>query len=382
LSYSNDNGYSAATIETIMTAIMTEINTQFGTSYTYESFVGTNFYKYFYALAQRVQENEVKTSEIFTHLQQYFAITNESIQRPVGTSPGVIEALEREGYIAAVKPMIDADAGKIHICVDVEDGVHDSGNVTITSYANLVSGTDDSVTIGSTVFTAQAGAATPGTATFQAATSNDATATSLAAQINAHAVASLLVTASALANVVTLAAVQGGVTGIALTYTNNDANVGLTVSGATLSGGDADYADTRLDIATIIKDSISAGVVSQGTEIQNIVLSNGQAFDFKYNLPNLISCDLKLTLTLSENNQNVILSPEEIKTLLMTNIAAKYRVGKNFEPQTYFSVEDAPWCSAVLLEYDIGSGFVSTIYDADYDDKFDILLENVTLVEV
>jgi hypothetical protein len=267
MSYSNLNGYSAASIETIMTAIMTEINTQFGTTYTYETFVGTNFYKYFYALVQRAQENEVKTSEIFVHLQQYFAITNESIQRPVGTSPGVIEALEREGYIAAVKPMIDADAGKIHICVDLDDA-------------------------------------------------------------------------------------------------------------------DPDYADDKLAVCEIIKDSISAGVVSQGTEVENIVLTNGQAFDFKYNLPTLIPCDLKLTLTLSENNQNVILSPEEIKEKLIQNISAKYRVGKNFEPQTYFQIADAPWCSAVKLEYDIGSGFVSTIYDADYDDKFEILLENVTLVEV
>lgn len=268
MSYSNENGYSAASIETIMTDIMGEINTQFGTSYTYETFVGTNFYKYFYALAQRVQKNEVKTSEIFIHLQQYFAITNESIQRPVGTSPGVIQALELAGYIASVKPMIDADAGKIHICVDVDDT-------------------------------------------------------------------------------------------------------------------DPDYADLKLEICEIIKDSISGGIVSQGTELKTIVLSNGQAFDFKYFLPNLIDVELRLTLTLSENNQNVILSPEEVKEILLENIAEKYRVGKNFEPQTYFTVQDAPWCSQVLLEWsdDAGSTWNDTVFDADYIDKFNVLLENITVIE-
>lgn len=113
------------------------------------------------------------------------------------------------------------------------------GEIEITSYANLVSGTDDSVTVGATVFTAQAGAATPGDATFQAATSNAATATSLAAQINAHATAGALVEAVANGAVVEIRAKANTSAGnsIALAYTDNDTNVGATVSGATLEGG-------------------------------------------------------------------------------------------------------------------------------------------------
>lgn len=113
-----------------------------------------------------------------------------------------------------------------------------TGTITITSYANLVSGTDDSVTVGATVFTAQAGAATPGDATFRAATGNNETATSLAAQINAHATASTLVYAVANSAVVTLySIVEGAGTGndVALAYTDNDTNVGITLAG--LSGG-------------------------------------------------------------------------------------------------------------------------------------------------
>ncbi len=129
-----------------------------------------------------------------------------------------------------------------------------TGVITISNYANLVSGTDDSVTVGATVFTAQAGAATLGDATFRAATSNDATATSLAAQINGHATAGALVYAVAAAAVVTLySKVAGaGSTGtgndIALAYTDNDTNVGIVLSGLSggkLSGG----SDTISDIA-------------------------------------------------------------------------------------------------------------------------------------
>lgn len=114
-----------------------------------------------------------------------------------------------------------------------------SGNVTITDYADLVSGTDDVVTVAGVAFTAQSGAATLGQATFQAATGNTETAASLAAQINAHATTSALVLAEAALGVVTITALENGVAGNAITlaYTDNDTNVGATVSGATLTGG-------------------------------------------------------------------------------------------------------------------------------------------------
>lgn len=116
-----------------------------------------------------------------------------------------------------------------------------SAVVTISSYANLVSGTDDALAVGGVSFVAQAGAATLGQATFQAATSNDATATSLAAQINAHATTAALVYAVASAATVTIYSLVAGVgstgTGndIAVAYTDNDTNVGITIAG--LSGG-------------------------------------------------------------------------------------------------------------------------------------------------
>jgi hypothetical protein len=268
MGYANESGYTPQTINEIMLGIMANINTQFGTSYTEENFVGTNFYKYFYALAQRMQDNEVKTSEIFAKLQQYFDITNERISRPVVTNPGLLEKLEDEGYIASVKKPIDADAGKVFVCVDTDETADD-------------------------------------------------------------------------------------------------------------------YEDVKLAICTLIKDSTAAGVVSQGTESEAIVLSNGQSFDFKFNLPDRIPVLLRLTVTLSENNQVVVGDPDEVKLALLANINARYRLGKNFEPQKYFSILDAPWASQVLLEWsdDDGATYQSTIFDADYDELFDIDLENIELVE-
>ncbi len=253
MGFALDEGYVPDTVEDLMALVMANVNTQFGTTYDFPSFVGTNFYKYFYALIQLLQENEVKTSEIFLKLQQYFIITNENIIRPVVTPPGLLEVLLDAGYTASVKPMIEDDAGLCSVCVD----------------------------------------------------------------------------------------------------TDSDAD---------------DYDDVKLAINTILKDSVVAGVVTQGDQTNTIVLSNGQPFDFKFFLPDPTPVLLKLTLVVSDNNQFAIDDAVDIKLKLVEQVEARYRLGLDFEPQKYFSITDAPWASSVVLQYDIGGGYVSTIFEAEFDD--------------
>lgn len=268
MGFANESGYTPLSIETMMLSVMDNYNTQFGTTYTAETFLGTSAYKYFYALIQRLQANEVRTSEIFAKLQQYMAITNERILRPAVTNPGLIEAFAASDFVASVKAPIDADAGKVYVCVDTDETADD-------------------------------------------------------------------------------------------------------------------YAATKLAINTIIKNSTVAGTVSQGTEVSSIVLDNGQSFNFKFNLPTRTEVLLRLTTTLSANNQVFIESPETVKQKLLDNIQARYSLGKNFEPQKYFSTVDAPWASQVLLEWsdDDGANYYSTVFDAEYNKLFVVLLENITLVE-
>lgn len=142
-----------------------------------------------------------------------------------------------------------------------------SGLVTITSYANLVSGTEDEIEVGGVTFTAQSGSATPGDPTFQAASSNDATATSLAAQINAHEDLDGVVTAVADAAIVTITAVEAGDVGeeITLSYTDNDSNVGATVSDDTLTGGGDDF----VVIGESVKVNITTGKADSTGETTN-----------------------------------------------------------------------------------------------------------------
>lgn len=270
MGYNKDQGYIPLSIDTIMSDLRVKINEQFGTNYTQASFIGTNFYKYYYGLAQRMQQSEVKTSEIFLKLQDYISQTNEKISRPVNTNTGIVDKMAVEGYIASVKPMIVADAGMINICVDVDDTA-------------------------------------------------------------------------------------------------------------------PDYAATKLAICTLISQITVGGGVTQGDQSETLVLSNGQAFDFKFHLPDKTAIELRLTITTSENNQLALDTPEVIKQRLFDNLTERYRLGLNFEPQKYFNIEnDAPWAGEVLLEYstDGGTNWSSDVFDANFDSLYTFGLDDIELVEV
>ena len=394
MGYAQESGYTPSSIETIMANFMAKINTQFDTTYTMETFIGTNAYKYFYAIAQLYQGDEVKTSEIFQKLQNYFDFMNARISRPAGTNPGIIEQFQTLGYTASVKKMILSERGLINICVDVDDGAHSEGEIEITAYSDLTTSGNDDFEIAGVTFTASTGSVTPGDGTFQAATDDETTASSLAAQVNAHATASALVKATAAGPKVLIFARHGGEDGNALTlvYNNNAGSAGATVTGSgTLEGGEdnEEYPDKRLEICTKISQICAGGAVTQGLETESIVHTNGQSFDYSFHLPNRLSPTLRLTLTLSENNQLLVGNPDDTKQLLLANIASHYRLGRNFEPQTYFTTTDAPWTSEVLLEYSLdydsedpeSATWSSDIYEANFDDLFEVTLANIILVE-
>lgn len=268
MSWNSEEGYVPETIEAIITSMMEGINDQFGTTYTYETFVGTNFYKYAYALAQRAQTNEIKTSEIMLLVQDYFNTTNETILNPKVTPNGLIALFAEAGYTINVKPMIEADAGKLNVCVDVDDT-------------------------------------------------------------------------------------------------------------------DPDYDDMKVEICELLRDNVAAGIVTEGTEEETLQLSNGQNFDFKFHLPNATDVHLRLTVTLSRNNQGPIDTPEEQKQALLDNILEMYSLGKDFEPERYFTIADAPWAADIFLEYSLNGGvdWDDVTYESDYDELFRFDLANITLIE-
>lgn len=118
--------------------------------------------------------------------------------------------------------------------------------VTITSYANLVAASDDTLQIGATTFTFKASASTEDEV--GAVTNNNTTAANLVTKINAHSVAGTLFKAVANGAVVTVTAKNNATAGadIDAVYTENG-SVGLTIDDATFTGG----LDVASDFVTV-----------------------------------------------------------------------------------------------------------------------------------
>lgn len=395
MAFDLENGYQPRTFEEILEDIVEEINTQFGTSYDTETIVGTEFYKFFYAGIQLVMQAESYTAQIVAEMTDYIRTSNEKINLPKSTINGFIAGLkdsEENGGLAldsTIKNIVDSDeAGYMFCCVDANDGEHAKGEITITNYANLVSGDDDEITIGATTFVAQTGAVTEGDATFQASISNQATAESLADQINAHAVAKTVVRAIAIGSVVKLRAIHGGIAGnsIALSYTDNDSNVGASVSGANLTGGNdnEDYANLKAEIITRMHNWLTAGLYYQGTETGTKTAINGQTFNYAYYLPTPIDILVRITVQPSLNSLSPVLNENQIRDIFNANFSNLYKLGLNFEPEKYLEISrDLPFASDILLEYseDDESTWSSEPRIMAYNEKINIVDSATIIIE-
>lgn len=120
MTFLQDEGYLPQTIDELMSLLRENLNIQFNMNYDENTFAGTNWYKYIYAAAQLMQRNEIATSEIFVKLQQYISETNERIQRPSVSYPGLIDSFLANGYVISVDPQTNTNKGEISICVDVD----------------------------------------------------------------------------------------------------------------------------------------------------------------------------------------------------------------------------------------------------------------------
>lgn len=144
-------------------------------------------------------------------------------------------------------------------------GKHATGTVTFSSAV-----ASDNVTVGGTTFVGTAGAVTLGAATYSVDTGDSQAAASLAAQINAHAVAGKLVQATASSAVVTLRAISGGTGGnaiaLATTSVPHAAVSGSTLSGATADSDAAVHATVSGAVVTLL--ARNAGAVANELNIR------------------------------------------------------------------------------------------------------------------
>jgi hypothetical protein len=115
----------------------------------------------------------------------------------------------------------------------------------------------------------------------------------------------------------------------------------------------SDFADKKQLIGAILRDTTTAGLYYEGDQTVPMVLLNGQVWDFSFYTPTLTDLYIKLTVSISRNNNVYAIDDiDTIKQKLLNNLGELYRVGLDFEPEKYYEiVRDAQYASNIILEW-------------------------------
>lgn len=260
MSYTVTNGYTPQSYEAILSAVVSEVNNQFGTSYSNEQFEGTNIWKVFYTGIQELLKIENKISELSSKLQDYIRTQNEELLIQRSSVDGFIQGIEEElNIISSIRPIETEDeAGTLAVAVD-------------------------------------------------------------------------------------------------------------------LDSDSEDYSDKKNQIIERMHKWLTAGLFYEGTERGQVTATNGQEFEYGFNLPTETPLKINIRITVSDNKSLFVLTTNEIKEKFIANFKEKYRLGFDFEPQTYLCLDkDLPFASAYEVEYstDGGSSYKNEVLKAMYDEKF------------
>lgn len=123
--YSNKKNYTPDSFSDIMMRLMEGVNAQFKTTFVYETFVGSGFYKFFYAPVQELLAAENTFAEAYAKLQDFIRTTNERIAIPKTPREGLIETFAKAGFVVSLEPQNLDNAGKLGVCVLVDASAED-----------------------------------------------------------------------------------------------------------------------------------------------------------------------------------------------------------------------------------------------------------------
>lgn len=262
MSYTVTNGYAPRTYETILAECVAIVNQEFGTSYTTQSFVGTNLWKFLYTTIQGLMTVENNIAELGTKLQDYIRTQNEELIIPRSSPDGIMQIIKDElGLVSSIKPVdTAANAGLIYLAVDIDN----------TS---------------------------------------------------------------------------------------------------------ADYADRKQQIFNLLHENMGAGLFYNGTETGSVTASNGQVFNYAFELPDEVPLKVKIQIRVSDNTTLFVETPAKIKEKFLANFAELYKLGYDFEPQIFLCRDrDLPFASEITISYseDGGTTYETDIRDCAYNEKITI----------
>ncbi|MDG3034164.1 hypothetical protein P7245_22315 [Vibrio parahaemolyticus] len=122
MSWSSDGGWTVNDVQTQLTAYYEGFKLNGYPDLSYSDFEDSREYEVAYMSAQIDASIDTVFAEIFSRLSNFIRDTNDKILNPTTTPNSIQNGIyETFGYRCSVKPMIEADAGKIHIAIDHGD---------------------------------------------------------------------------------------------------------------------------------------------------------------------------------------------------------------------------------------------------------------------
>lgn len=144
------------------------------------------------------------------------------------------------------------------------------------------------------------------------------------------------------------------------------------------------YSELKQKILETLHKYLTAGLHYNGTEAGTITATNGQVFNYAYQLPTKKPLKIQIQVKVSDNTNIFVETTNSIKEKFLKNFSDIYRLGYDFEPQQFLNISrDLPFASEITIKYSTNSGssWATEILESDYKTKITID-ENDVEVEV
>lgn len=144
------------------------------------------------------------------------------------------------------------------------------------------------------------------------------------------------------------------------------------------------YSELKQKIIETLHKYLTAGLHYNGTEAGTVTATNGQVFNYAYELPTKKQLKIQIQVKVSDNTNIFVETTNSIKEKFLKNFSEIYRLGYDFEPQQFLNISrDLPFASEITIKYSTNSGssWATEILESDYKTKITIA-ENDVEVEV
>lgn len=143
-----------------------------------------------------------------------------------------------------------------------------------------------------------------------------------------------------------------------------------------------DYQTLKQNIINKIGQCATTGLVYSGSETGFFTGINGQKFPISYAIPTVLTFNIKIAITVSRNTTEFIPAEVTINNLFRELFNQSYRLGKDFEPDSYLCKERLPWSSSITVTYQNGSGsFTGEVFKSAYNQKIVLGTVNAEIID-